>query len=330
MCTAIENKGVAVWNASLDDYASCIDAIDQWGSSCYPYLIDAVIVWWGGWWGSGKCLGSSSSAAWWWWGWWGVRFIDREWFFTTSWCIIVWQWWAGGTSGNDWCDGCPSCLWNYISRGWWGGGAGTNVGHAWASWWGAWMYNSSSCTFVSGWNTQVSSTATTPRAWHDGGASIYYRSCNVGYGWWWGGACGMWGTNNTHPNAIKCWVWWTWIWMGGGVWASVFPSMYISAWWWGWGGASCSAAPSSCPWGNGGTCVNKNGWDGQTYWSGGWWAWGSSCQCKWWNWHSWIVVIKYPTNWDYWFTCATWWTVTTSWSYKIHTFTSNWTFTIVS
>jgi len=28
MCTAIENKGVTVGNASLDCYAACIDAID--------------------------------------------------------------------------------------------------------------------------------------------------------------------------------------------------------------------------------------------------------------------------------------------------------------
>jgi hypothetical protein len=53
-----------------------------------------------------------------------------------------------------------------------------------------------------------------------------------------------------------------------------------------------------------------------------------------WNWCQWIAIVRYPTDWSYWITCATWWTVTTctiNWvEYNIHTFTSNGTFTIVS
>lgn len=324
MKTAIVNKWVSVADSvSLSNYCDCINAIQAWG--CYPYMLDAIIIWWGGgWWGA------CGVRAWWWWGAGWVKYFYRTGFCATCYCITIWQWWAGWTSWCDWCDWCPTNFGGFVVKGWWWGGKWTSVWHDWGSWWGGWMFTAS-LNYIAGWSTYCN-VATIPRAWHDGGAAVYYRCSLACYAWWWWGACCMWGTSNTNAPQ-KCWVGWKWMWMWWWAWSSVFPNMYVSTWW--GGGAQCtiSSVPSSCPWGNGGTCTTKCGWNATSYWSWWWWAWsgcGSNNTCPWWNWCNWAVAIKYPKDWSYWFTCATWWTVTETSTCVYHLFTSNWTFTIVS
>jgi hypothetical protein len=57
------------------------------------------------------------------------------------------------------------------------------------------------------------------------------------------------------------------------------------------------------------------------------WTWGNAGTVAW-NWADGKVVIVYKTDWSDWvLNTSTWWTITTSGDYTIHTFTSDWTFT---
>lgn len=150
--------------------------------------------------------------------------------------------------------------------------------------------------------------------------------------WWesWSG-CPWWNNIELYSGRRMAWSGWGWAWW---CWC---PAIYISCkctcwgnWWawlcWYWGGWAWWGShwnwTATCWWGQ----VNANA---TKYWWGGWWACLSRCSShKWFCWCQWMVQICYLTNWGCWFCTATWWTITTSWNYKIHTFTSNWTFTI--
>lgn len=126
-------------------------------------------------------------------------------------------------------------------------------------------------------------------------------TCCRGYGWgWWAvGAWGRW----IWASGASCTVWWNW-------WEWVISDITGCVGYYGYGGAGSSH--NGC-WTQGYTCV----WYGV-----GWYRSTSACQ--------WVAIIRYPSDWSYWISCATGGTVTTCNWYTIHTFTCNGTFTIVS
>lgn len=206
---------------------------------------------------------------------------------------------------------------------WWGWGWGIR----W--WWGWWDVLRWTCFFLDNvlqvtlwdwwaswgnwWNTSLTGEQT----------NIVSR---WGCAWWWSwwnswSWCAWWGNTNR---------WWGWGWGAGGNWISWSGAYYWWAWWawlywywWWWGWGWCKWAGGASDWWWAGSTAKW--WDATTYWWGGWW-WKSG----WWTWYKWYAVICYKTDGTCGITNATGWTVTTSWGFKIHTFTSNWTFTIIS
>lgn len=320
ICTAIENKGVTVWNVTLDNYAACIDAIPTWSSSKFA---DVMVVWW---WGGG---GTTCNALWWWWGWaWWLAIRCRLYLPDNSYTVVVWAWGYWWTSGTNGCNWGTSCFWCLVQLNWWwGGGSQCWTSRNWAngwSWW--WWYGNTGWSCPAYW-WLANAYSSTWRWWNQWWSAYYlcsWYSCKWWWGWWYGRP---WYSNARYQLDLNwCYVdcytgyWWYWYY-GNFCWANA-----CYAWWWGWwGGCGCYwwwnwASVSCCVW-----------MSATTYWS--WWWWGC-CRYGWWNWRQWIVIVRYPSDWSYWINCATWWTVTTctiDWTeYKIHKFTTNWTFTIVS
>ena len=126
------------------------------------------------------------------------------------------------------------------------------------------------------------------------------------YAWWWGARWN--GGNWVSATCHACWGDW-------GRWVVTNFASWTSYWgrWGAWNGASSSVCTGS----DGVTCCGYGVW--------GWSQWGA---CKW------VAYIRYPSDWSYWIHCATGGTVTCCTidgkAYKIHAFTSNWTFCIVS
>ena len=298
ICTAIENKGVTVWSIKLDQYCDCINAISWWADVGY---IDFLMVWW---WGGGWTAWNCSP---WWWGWW--------WWFVESFCqavynqqypVKIWKWWKGviWCSFYSWTANQDARWWDtvfyWVAYWWWWWGC--SVCEDWASWW---------------W-------------W------VWWVSPNV---WWSAVHWNQWCSTISFSNCCHYWWWWAWAWASstGPIWwngkcSSMSWTSTRYSWWW-WGGTKCTS--SSCA-KNGGSwwwgkwwynCLN---WCNATYywWGGGWAAsWYSSTHANWWNWCQWIVIIRYKTDGTCWVKCATWWTITTSGWYTIHTFTSDGIFT---
>lgn len=289
ICTAIENKWVTVWNVTLDSYAACIDAIEQWWGTEECYELDYLVVAW--WWG-----GSSACSTYWWWGgWaWGVaewccKQVPKQ----SMYSVTVWQWgkwWKYWTSW--WADTFECCLnsywigrcwwdswfWTVIAKWWWGWG---NCYYPWFSW-GSWWWTS---TMSISSNTNYSS-------WISGWAGIYPQWFQWAFppdkcsGWWW------------------WWAWWPaaccrW-WMSRASCISWSCKNYSCWWFW----SCCTASSISCQ---------------PTYeWS--WWSWIGRC-CQACDGKAWVVIVRYPTSCGYNFT---WWCKYTCWTYTIHCFTSNW------
>lgn len=278
---AIIWKWVSVASSvSLDNYASCIDAIEQ-GWWC---IIEALVVWWG--WAGNKV----NECKWGWWGWWGVA---RNYLTITNWTasVVVWSWWT--TKGAAWTTSCVT--------------SGTNK--IWARWWFWWNNNWWTSWW---WNKNNTSTVCASYAWWTWYWDWTYPRW---WGWWWG------------------WAWWVWCpsCTAVGTWWDGWPWLYWYGWWWGWG-SGCSwwwkywiwidwwgCWETQC-WARHNKCNATNYW-----WWGGWWY------GVFWVWCQWVVDICYPSDWSFWFTCATWWTKTLiDNTICRHRFTSNWTFTIVS
>lgn len=261
ICTAIENKWVTVGNVTLDDYASCIDAIPVWEKIfwfCY------LVVW--GWWAwRSWCYWA------WWWGW-GAAICGRE-IWVWCLCVTVWAWWTnnwwwwyscisfcswykaqenvcakwgcvwweaqGGASWNWNAWGC-SCTYYWRPPGWWG-------------WWAWWAWCGSSC--VNWWKWWNWITYCWIAFWGGWG---WWASCRAncswwaGTWWWWNWWCNKSGSCN-WGNATCC----GWGWGGASAWT------YASVWWSWWGGAVLISYPCDLSWGycwSWWDCCFVNGW----------------------------------------------------------------------
>lgn len=231
------------------------------------------------------------SYGWWWWGAWGTRIRNEYWLQWTSIAVTVGAWWGGGCACSNYCDWCD---WSpscfWIVVANWGCG--------WGGCWGV------------GWNSGN---------WYTWWACVHYADRTSWWWWAWAGwnGCG-WGADCYWGNG---WVWHLYD-------IEESDIIYWWGWWWGW----CTAGWS---WTNGGwgwAGWNGGGWNWTDWTWWGWWWWAST-NTTWqagWNWGSWVVIVKYIDNWMDGIFCATWWTVTCCNWYKIHTFTSDWTFCIVS
>ena len=216
--------------------------------------------------------------------------------------------------------------------GWgWGGQANWSWGGGWVFLWeriSLWQKNTFSITIWAAWT-----------------------------GWGWGGTTTMaWigkATGWVDSVSWKAWAsWYAWLNMKTYSWGANGSKNYTGYWggwgaYWEWRNWTWSDSRTSTIWGDWGEWLisditwetqyygrggaggtYESGWQHWTYWTTHTWYWvGGGAQ---WAAQSWVVIIRYPTDWSYGINSATWGTVTTTWGYKIHTFTSDWTFTIVS
>lgn len=240
------------------------------------------------WWGGG---GNCDSRAW----WWAWAVIYREWAaIQKSNCIVVWEWWSTGTIW--W----ASQLWKIIAWWWWGGGVSYPTNCNW-SWWG-WSYLNN-----------VSEHDKYQYHGMYGDAGSKYCSCQswqtfmtwFGNGWW-------------------AWSWVSWVestqwWLPKKIEFNNWQSESYG-WWWGWA-CFCTWTSSSTHY----ACADWNWYN--LCWSG--WIWMQHDTCQWCAGKDWVVQVMYPTDWSYGFVCATGGNCCyTCNGYKVHRFTSDWTFTI--
>ena len=210
MRQAIIDKWVDVAsNVSFDDYASCIDAIQQ--GSWIIGLICYLAVGWGGW---GNLYGG-----WWWWEVLTWNILIQE----TDLCIVVWSrgsactctavasdWWSSciwtyvvARWGKKWCSTCWWKSWTWCA--WWG----TTANYIWWWWWGAcWQW----CCGTSNWWD-----------WWEG--YLWYW----GGGWWW-----RW-MSSGYSGGTGCDWWWNWA-----AYRTKASTSATNCWWWGGGAASSS------------------------------------------------------------------------------------------
>lgn len=207
-----------------------------------------------------------------------------------------WWWWGGGVY-----------LWERI---WLGDKTAFSI-TIWAAWnnsdWGsttmAWI-----CTVYWGKKTTWWDATESWCAWLKLNRYAWWKSVTTtnknGY-WWWGGA--FWkGWDWKGASTVQDTIWGDW-------WEWLISDISGSTQYYGRWGAWWTSTDGGYHW---------------TYWTTHTWYWvGGGIQ---WTAQSWVVIIRYPTDWSYGINSATWWTVTTSWGYTIHTFTENGTFTIVS
>lgn len=223
--------------------------------------------------------------------------------------VVPWNWWSSvfDTKTVAWW-GCGSVGWGstayYAATGWSGwGGWSTASWTAWASW------------TASGWWDV--------KAWgNSSGASGNYTS------WWGGGAGAAWSNTANSSSVANGWVgiqnsisWTATYYAGGGGWGSY---NHASGWGTGWSGGGGNGWKSDVAW-----STAAQDWTANTGGGGGWGS--GSADTEFWKvgW-SWICIVAYKTDWTDWVsTSSTGGTVTTSWGYTIHTFTSSGTFTCV-
>lgn len=296
ICTAIENKGVTVWNITLDWYACCIDEIQQgWG---WQY-VDVLVIW--AWWPWGR-QGSGLVA---WWGWAGwVIYQEKHALGTPVSQVIVWNY-------QEFCNWNDSLFDGMLAH--WGGkwGWGVCVAKAnnwtwnpWGSWGGVWAC-CNNYMYMYSWPWL-------PFQWNAWGRTLCLGTCCACYNTWGGG----WGAGWTWTSSIWCcmWFWDGWPWIV----LDIEGTQKCYAWGWGWGGYCCGGSASHWGWAGWRNGVSWGNWT--TPWS--WWGWGSPNN-NWWLGANWIVVVRYPTDWSYWITDATGWCKYTCWDYTIHCFTQN-------
>jgi len=242
------------------------------------------------WWGGGKSGDSYSST---WWGGWAGGFLVCCLYQLTQHCynVVVGTWGAAGTSWGG-CNWGDSKFGTLAVAGWW-----------W--WWWPWqVWKSSTGLWSGGWG------------WGDGisGWKGYSNSLIGGRDWWPWCHYQYWYSGWAWWSAISAWGHGT----GTTTWIVINFNWKIDCFSY-WGGGACGYSYSS-------TCCYRGG-TVDACWS--WWWWGvmdcNACGGK-----NWIVIVSYPADWSYGYSCATWGTVTTCNWYKLHTFTSNWTFCVVS
>lgn len=226
---------------------------------------------------------------WWWWAWWLLEYSNYK---ITSRIFEVkiwawWTWWDDNNSANNWWNSSFGLITAYWWWAWWQGSWN------WSNWWswGWGWYEWSWWTWII-WQ------------WNDG--AIWASS----WAWWWWWAWWTWYVAEQNSK------WWEWI-QSSISWTSTryaawwgWCNQWTSQTWWNWWWWSWSYTES---WGY------KEPTNPTTYWS--WWGWASDW-FTWTTWYQWIVIVRYKT-WDI---SATWWTITTSWEYTIHTFTEDWYF----
>ena len=319
----------------LNDKQSQIDTINETISTLWaPPQVDVFVLWWG--WGWGRWYWAYQP---WWWGWaWWLKVV--LWTIVKSWVwipIVIWTWWTWSAPWTTWWQNWwNSKFWHIVALWWWGWWAwwnswACNCWNFWWNWWGWGWWNS----MFFGWKNYY------PWGWADfwWHPWMTWACCTWWWGWW------AWWIILTEDaycdcilNAYLRWYWWYWIetcfwwtlrclWWGWNWWwrmtnelvsgnkdCVIAQLIWICYWWWKW-------------WTNCNCCWSS--WTANTWW---WWGWAWWCNCRWWNGWSWLVIVRYPTDCSYWVKTATWGTITTAtidWiEYKVHTFTSNWTFKI--
>ena len=229
--------------------------------------------------------------------------------------LAVW-WWGGGWQWWGWGWGHNISFWHRLSQSstcikiWAGGSWHWTRQTAGGNWWDTCFWELKACWWhwwyiCDGWDSYFSSATMTV---------TQTSKCSRPAGWA-SASCSLIWSMNWAPWPSVCFHQWVCVQFGWWWWGQEYSYWRWNGWagwWWNW-------APDGydriwCPANN--------------YW----WGWGGSNWCwQWWAWCKWIVIVWYCTNWDCWFTCATWWNSckTCNW-YKIHCFTSDWTFTIVS
>lgn len=264
--------------------------------------VKALVLWWGG---SGWArIGAG-------WGWGGytydAAFVVTPQAYTitvgTGGAAVTSVWWTGvaGNTGNN------SVFSTLTWYGWGGWGA-----YNWfaAKNWGCW-----------GWGTYNLWTGWTASQWYAGATNVWWVAAG-----WWGGMWAIWvaesGSNGGAGGAgLANSISWASVTYGGGWWGSGNTTATSGAGWtWGGGaGAGWTDTPATSG----------------TNWLGGGGGWvrniadsGSKVSGKWWDW---VVIISYATDGsDGVSPSSTGGTITTSGGQTIHTFTSSWTFTMVS
>jgi len=260
------------------------------------YSLDFLVVWW--WWGWGWSIGNGECIQW--WGWWGWAVIECSNYLILwgSINVTIWQWWCGWYNWVP-CNWWDTCFYDIIAPWWW-------------AWWSPWWDGNN---------------------WHDW-ASWWWGASNGKYKWvWWCWICNClyWSNWNCTPGNSSCWGWWWWgAWWNKSHWTNnwqidwdewIYSSISWTCvwywWWWGWGKKYSPAWCWKAWWWNWGW----GAWTPNTWW-GWWWSgyWG-------WTWWSWVVIVRYPTNWNYWIKSSTWWTCCyiCNW-YCVHVFNEDWTF----
>lgn len=258
-----------------------------------------IVWWWWGWAGSSNLVWWS----WWWWGGYSKTNRSMEWSCLN---VCIWSWWSWWIYQSNWNDWWNSWIYEYSN---W-----TQIWCDIASWWKWWIYNNYICSWCNTW-------------WNSWNWNLWWMWAAIQNGWWWWWAWAWWNWCWQDNLTLLCyiaWQWWAW-------------ARWYWGWGWGWGWCqrSWSMSPDYCDWA---AWWSWWWWAWWGYWSNwcpatscwGWWWWAWAARLSWWAGWWWVVIICYKSDWSCWISCATWWTVTTSWDYKVHTFTSNWTFTIVS
>lgn len=339
---------------TLDDHQTQIDDINTtisqlWGIRKVDVL---VLGWWGwGWWGW-RWNDWSSNCATWWWGWaWQLKVIEWVALKNNVFSVVVWNWWAWWNKGCTWTNWCNSNFWKIVAIGWgawWGGwwswncckcGRGCDWWNGWWSWGWGWENRPNLRTRWGSWAFW----------WHSWAIAFCASWFEIPYAWWgWGWVWWDW-WNWFYPAPWQQVVYWT---QTGGKWIAINFWWTLRCLWWGWSSANdywqdhfywwCGTwLCNSCAldwtywWACFGWWRSSNmtpcNWTANTWWWG--WGWMKTWFNQvWWNGWSWLVIVRYPTDCSYWIKTATWGTITTAtidWiEYKVHTFTSSWTFCI--
>lgn len=234
---------------------------------------------------------------------------------------LVWWWW-GWSMGSEGGSAC-ACFSYRCGGAWWGWMVSCrqfviktpciyNV-IVW-EWWKQWETNTPWCN---GWDTKfweitaywwwgVGNARATGWGW---GHGVDEKLALYGDQWYSSGTWWSFGANGCS------WHWWWW---AGSPWESSWKWCQYSIHWWNW---------------------RKSFIDWCWYWAWAGWAncgevrchgeWWGNCW-SWWflntNWTDWIVLIRYPKDWSYWYKCAMWWIKKECWDYIIHCFTEDGTF----
>ena len=304
MCTAIENKWVTVGNVTLDDYASCIDAIQTWWwGSDIKWICYFMVGGWASW--NAVCRTN------WWWGGWAAA-IWRD-FITNIYArVVVWCWWASVTCGywNGWGSSALCYDGKGVTAKWWC----VNT-TCWASWWTSWSWYEWGvwCTWANlcwwwggGWACWAWWTTWLSK-WWNGWKWVCY--CGMQFGWWWGGSW------NCANNAA-----WSWCDGWGGWWCQGSTSWKNATWCWWWGGWSYNPQNPSWAWWWWIVLISY-----PTDWSwwicdGVWWCkfecWDYTMHCFTQNWYFFpkpltTCIFNYLVVWGGWSwgkrTCRWWW-----------------------